>query len=357
MEHPLEEEQTGGRMLASGVYGCVFIPPLRCEGETRPPPHQGKTIDKLMTEAHAVIEFAVAERIRQIPLWKNYFIVSESMCTPAPKNKQVETDLDECKVVDPEHLKRMRLIRMTYGGTPLPSYRMNFQSHSFYDFVIHMIESVALLNLSRVAHMDLHMGNILVDKANTPRLIDFNLSIDLKADQNLKKRLSHMYSPTYTQESPDNAILIGAQRKMNGMVVINDIMRFKAILVTIRSVLGVSEKEQRDSMVTFYKTSPSAQSGDLVRWFRLYWRVCDSWAIGCVIVWLISRLSLWQSFVEGPYATYQASLIKVLRKMCDTNPKERIDAVQALNMLDPSNFIVRTYGKEWLAVVNKHGTV
>ena len=166
-----------------------------------------------------------------------------------------------------------------------------------------------------------------------------------------------MYSPTYTQESPDNAILIGAQRKMNGMVVINDIMRFKAILVTIRSVLGVSEKEQRDSMVTFYKTSPSAQSGDLVRWFRLYWRVCDSWAIGCVIVWLISRLSLWQSFVEGPYATYQASLIKVLRKMCDTNPKERIDAVQALNMLDPSNFIVRTYGKEWLAVVNKHGTV
>ena len=24
---------TGGRLLASGAYGCVFIPPLRCEGE------------------------------------------------------------------------------------------------------------------------------------------------------------------------------------------------------------------------------------------------------------------------------------------------------------------------------------
>ena len=197
------------------------------------------------------------------------------------------------------------------------------------------------------------MGNILVDSANVPRIIDVNLSVDVRNHANLLKRLTHVYSPVYMQESPDNAILVGAQQGISGQVVINDIMRFKTILVTVRSVLGISEREQRASIEAFYKSSPVAQRGDIVAWFSFYWRLCDSWAIGCGIVWLISRLNLWKSFVEGPYALYQANLLKVLRRMCEMNPKKRIDAVQALAMLDPDNFVVRTYGKKWLAIVDK----
>ena len=347
---------TGGRLLASGAYGCVFIPPLRCEGEeTTYVDYKGeRTVDKLMTEDQAEKEMTVSALIRsRMPLWKNYVIVATSICTPAPKHKQVDPDYSECSLIEEGHLKRMKLLRMRYGGTPLQSYRMDFQSHSFFDFVTHLLEGVALLSLSRIVHMDLHMGNILVDSANVPRIIDVNLSVDVRNHTNLLKRLTHVYSPVYMQESPDNAILVGAQQGISGQVVINDIMRFKSILVTVRSVLGISEREQRASIEAFYKSSPVAQRGDIVAWFSFYWRLCDSWAIGCGIVWLISRLNLWKSFVEGPYALYQANLIKVLRRMCEMNPKKRIDAVQALAMLDPDNFVVRTYGKKWLTIVDK----
>ena len=41
-------------------------------------------------------------------------------------------------------------------------------------------------------------------------------------------------------------------------------------------------------------------------------------------------------------------VIEVLKKMVHTNPKERIDCVEALSMLDPFNNIIETYGRIWI---------
>ena len=38
----------------------------------------------------------------------------------------------------------------------------------------------------------------------------------------------------------------------------------------------------------------------------------------------------------------------VLRKLCETNPAKRYDAVQALNELDPENAIIKNYAQPWL---------
>jgi hypothetical protein len=38
----------------------------------------------------------------------------------------------------------------------------------------------------------------------------------------------------------------------------------------------------------------------------------------------------------------------ILRKMCAIHPVDRIDCVEALEMLDPNNFVLRNYGKAWL---------
>ena len=44
----------GGKVLASGGFGCVFTPALKCEGAAHR--EKGK-VSKLMTEKHAISEY------------------------------------------------------------------------------------------------------------------------------------------------------------------------------------------------------------------------------------------------------------------------------------------------------------
>jgi hypothetical protein len=97
--------------------------------------------------------------------------------------------------------------------------------------------------------------------------------------------------------------------------------------------------------------SKAAKAGDEVAWFNNYWRTIDSWAIAVNIIDLISKLSLWPEF-SNTLNKVRGRLFPVLRRMCEINPKRRIDCVQALNMLSPNSFIIRKYSKDWLAKVN-----
>jgi serine/threonine protein kinase len=225
---------------------------------------------------------------------------------------------------------------------------MNFKKFPFYDFAKHLLEGLALLTLHGITHLDLHRGNILVDTANIPRIIDFNLSIDKSDTHNLVNRLKHSYQLNLTQESPDfllvNAVHIGKEANW----VISDMLKNKEMLQTLRKVLGTTEVDQRNQITEFYKESTVAQKGDLEGWFTSYWSYNDSWAGGCILVKLIAALSLWPSFERGDFALAKEKLFNVIRRMTHMSPIKRFDSVQALAFLDPENYILRTYATEWL---------
>ena len=44
----------GGKVIASGGYGCVFSPALKCKGSSK---RENNKITKLMTERHATDEY------------------------------------------------------------------------------------------------------------------------------------------------------------------------------------------------------------------------------------------------------------------------------------------------------------
>ena len=354
MESAGEEElgplfQEGGDILGRGSYGCVFMPPLACKEEVPHDPRQGTPIDKLTTRSIASHEMDISRRIHKLPLWKHYFIVPESVCEPAPASQQADKSFRDCKHVDPTHLERYRLLRMRYGGTPLSSHRMNFAKHSFYDFALHLIEAGAILTLFGIIHMDIHGSNVVVNKENVPRIIDFNLSVDINQKGIL---LSKEYMPELTQISPDNSLVkaIGNQR---GAEAIHDILTSKRNIQILSSVLGVSVKEQKNQLVQFYKGSKVIQRGDIQKWFSHYWRVQDSWAIGFLLTTLLSEMSRWPSFAQSDYASYSDRMLPVLRKMCALSPRKRFDCVQALQALEPTHYLFRTYPrtKEWLEKV------
>lgn len=342
---------TGGKLYDQGGYGCVFIPPLTCEpgSEVGEPSKNGVIeIDKLLPSDDAIIEYSITKKIHRIPLWKNYYLVSTSMCTPAPRVQQTEPDLDKCNVLKGEDFSDFKLIRMPFGGRPLSQVSIKFSGKIMYEFILHFIESVALLQLFGIVHRDLHQGNILVDNANVPRVIDFNLSIDTRK-KIVAGDIRHKISMGLFHEPPDSCLVNAVAQGKDGFDIIEKFINERQSLRKIQALLGVTKDEMRDQLTSFYTNSKAAQEGDYVKWFYTYWPTIDSWAVGMNIIYLITDNMLWSGFRDTDYNGYQKKLLNVVRDMVCMNPMKRIDCVQALARLDAENYIIRKYAKQWLA--------
>ncbi len=352
----MSKSQDGGQLYDEGYYGCVFMPKLKCAGDKQSLPKNtqiinGTPIDKLIIASQAEEEFDISQSIQEIPLWKNYFIVSESICEPAPIQQQTEKDLSKCKPLEGKSLSAFRILRTTFGGVPLLLYRINVNNFPLMDMFKHMLEGVSLITLFGIVHRDLHQGNILIDKENVLRIIDFNLSVN--ARHNITSQdLRHGYTLAAFQEPPDSTLVNAISLGYNGERIINAIINGKSILRNIQSVLGVSLEDMRTSLEDAYTYSSSIQKGDDVKWFRTYWRTIDSWAVGCNFVLIIMKLSLWPEF-QKQWKQVGPIMIPILKKLCEINPIKRYDAVQALHELDSQNYIIRKYAQGWLQKINK----
>ncbi len=341
--------QTGGKFIDEGLYGCVFMPTLECKTKKGQDDidNNNLTLSKLILKDNAIIEYNVSTFIRQIPLWRNYFIVSETMCQPSTNQK--EKELLECGAIKEHKLSEFRILSMPYGGVPLSSYKFNINQIDFMQFVKHIIEAGSILNLFGVVHRDIHNGNILIDSNTVPRIIDFNLAIFVEKPLT-SKHIRHAYNVNIGQEPPDSTLVNGIMLGYNQEKIIDSILTKKAIIKKIRNILNISEYSMRQDLDKLCKESKSIKSGNDVQWFNTYWRTIDSWAIGVNIVDLISKLSLWPNF-DTVLKKCNTVLFPVLRAMCAVNPVDRIDCVQALNYIDPNSFIIRKYSKAWITKV------
>lgn len=75
----------GGKVIASGGFGCVFSPALKCEGKTG---RESNKVSKLMTEKHALQEYEeinnIKKKLDNIPNYSDFFLLSDiSICRPA----------------------------------------------------------------------------------------------------------------------------------------------------------------------------------------------------------------------------------------------------------------------------------
>jgi hypothetical protein len=127
-------KKKGGKVIASGGYGCVFSPALKCEGSTK---RNKNNITKLMTERHAKEEYdeinSIKSKLKDIPEYKNYFLVSDlTLCKPAKLEK---SDMDsfkkKCSALPKdkitkdninESLDKVLALNMPNGGIPVDDY-------------------------------------------------------------------------------------------------------------------------------------------------------------------------------------------------------------------------------------------
>ena len=342
---------SGGELFGEGMYGCIFRPSLRCKDPSKQPkPTKDKIhppLSKIIIKDDAMVEYKISNIIRAIPIWKNHFAVAESICEPSAK--QTDPEFKDCDVIEKHSISDFRILSMSYYGKPMTSYQFKWSEFNFMDFITHLIRGGALLNLFGIVHRDIHQGNLLIDQDYVPRIIDFNLAIMVERPIT-PNDLSHTYALDISQEPPDSTLVNAIERGYTSNKVIPELIYKRQISKKIRNILGISSQEMYHDLTSFYQKSKSVHGGDAVAWFKIYWRLVDSWAIGCIIVDLISKLSLWPSF-ESILDPHKKKLFALLKRMCAVSPLDRVDCVQALYYLDPQDFIIRKYAKAWIAKV------
>ncbi len=185
----------GGKILASGGFGCIFSPALKCKNTKK----NGKNmITKLMIKKYAELEYnniiKLNSILNKIPDYRNYFLINDfSLCSPKKLSKNDLINFKKCKIGDNitrkninSSLNDLLALNMPYGGIPIDDYI--FENKDYEKIMLmneKMIEllnnGICPMNKMNIYHNDIKDSNILIDYSKPKdiklRLIDWNLTI------------------------------------------------------------------------------------------------------------------------------------------------------------------------------------
>jgi len=237
----------GGEAIASGGFGCVFKPALRCKNGTRPK----DKVTKLMSTHHAIKEYefiqSVKSRLKSIPNYDDYFLVDDfELCEPASLTAEDAKNFEEkCSALKKtskksnskksnskksknrsrskmsvyylkKHLDDVRALNMPDGGVDLEIFLKTNNSkkdlieinNALIDLLLNGIVS---MNKKLIYHCDIKDTNILIEKDEdkdklNARLIDWGLSV-LDLEDNYEKIPSNLNRRPFQYNVPFSSIL------------------------------------------------------------------------------------------------------------------------------------------------------
>ena len=211
----------GGKVVDSGGYGCLFVPPLLCKGDNT---KKKNIISKLMTKRLANREHKnninIQKKLSSIPDWKHYFIFSIKSCIPKKLTKKDLKQFNKkCKTLTKKKytkktinskIQDLKILQFPYGGKTLENYIYLHIANNFNLFVelnnnlINLLKNgIIPMNNKNVFHFDIKDTNILVGDTNKLKLIDWGLS-----DIVTKELPQHIYNKSVQFNYPFTSILL-----------------------------------------------------------------------------------------------------------------------------------------------------
>jgi len=207
----------GGKVIASGGFGCIFEPALKCKEQDiyTLDENSNEQISKLMTTKHANDEFKQIQKynkiLRVIPNYNNYFLVNNfKLCKP---DKLTKSDLKgyqkKCKALKKKgittrninnSLDKVMAINMPNGGIDVENFVKNYFVDKFTSsnivrlnnsLIELLVNGIVPMNKLNIYHCDIKDGNVLVQITETgliTRLIDWGLSIVVDKSQEGKSQ-------------------------------------------------------------------------------------------------------------------------------------------------------------------------
>lgn len=194
-----KHSNVGGKVLASGGYGCVFTPALKCQNTKH---RDTQKVSKLMTEKHAVQEYQEIQKIRKklesIPHYKQYFLVyGASLCRPDKLNADDLVGFSEkCTALPKDNITKANINRklesvmtlnLPNGGLPVDDYNYSngdhYKLYRTHQSLVQLLKKGILpMNRRNIYHSDIKDSNVLIEDTDgmylKTRLIDWGLAVD-----------------------------------------------------------------------------------------------------------------------------------------------------------------------------------
>jgi serine/threonine protein kinase len=203
----------GGKAIASGGFGCVFNPAIKCKTRKN---KDNSGITKLMKTKYAKAEYKEIQEFKglldDIPNYGDYFLLDGfSLCEPEELTKEDLEKFDKkCKSLKKiditasnvnKSLDKLLSLNMPYGGVDVGDYiereKMDYKKiHKMNTALIELLKKgIVPMNERNVFHCDIKDSNILVkDEGQSgvkTRLIDWGLSTTYKSGEKIPKPLTN----------------------------------------------------------------------------------------------------------------------------------------------------------------------
>jgi len=192
--HAHHHAQNGGIPIFAGAQGCVFKPSLKCNNQPRN--YNDGNISKLGLKEGAEAEMReyvkIKQYLRQIKNYKQYFSVQAALCEPDPLEPHdlvnfddVCTNLKQFNITATNvnsKLSKLRMINMPDLGIDLKKWmdQTSFNAANLRQLNDHisklLIYAVVPMNQLGVIHNDLKSENVMIDRNNNCRIIDWGLA-------------------------------------------------------------------------------------------------------------------------------------------------------------------------------------
>ena len=218
----------GGKVIASGGYGCVFRPAIRCKNQPDSEYDPNK-ITKLMTNKHAKKEFAVIEKFRKllskIPNYSDFFLVEDfSICHPEQLTQEDFVDFEtKCTALKKDKidasnvnksLRKIMALNMPDAGLDMGDFiTLDTSPEEFAKLNSSLVqllnEGIVPMNNLNIYHCDVKEGNIMVKTDMNriyTRLIDWGLSTEYHPSKDNAVPRS-MYKRPFQYNTPFSCIL------------------------------------------------------------------------------------------------------------------------------------------------------
>lgn len=360
----MEELQIGGKLLGHGVYGCAFMPPLLCRGETR---HRNKSyVTKLGRKEDLIGDYNKLKYIADtIPNAEQYFSVpkgGQGLCQPAAKQLEDKEEIARClretTAISSYQLQGLRILNMNFVGKTIRSDGAITNRTNLWALGKHLLEGLTLMMVNGIVHGDLHSDNVAIDPQGTVRILDFGNAIFMRSMRDIKERdLENIFSrpfesleemTRYNQEPPEVPLYNAFFNNQNLNTVVEGIFVNRPKLVrNLQFVLGIT-KDQIRRQVREYRSQTSyfEENPDLVNWWKHHWHTYDAWSGGYLLLGLLMDLhSMGVQFDGGRLSKMK----EALRGLLNFNCIKRFNPAQALAVWDSSsNPIIVKYAKKWL---------
>jgi serine/threonine protein kinase len=190
----------GGKIIASGGFGCVFSPALKCHGTTK---RESGKISKIMINKHAAAEYeeinSIKKKLDSIPNYEDYFLLNDvTLCHPAKlTNSDLEGFSDKCKTLIKRDITKKNIntkldeitsLNLPNGGLPVDDFLYkNGSFEKMYKVHVQLLDllknGIIPMNSKNIYHSDIKDSNVLIDESGKVRLIDWGLTVDYQGSK------------------------------------------------------------------------------------------------------------------------------------------------------------------------------